>query len=106
MSDEEIINEAKKVTSLTPRQCQFLLYWWSDEKDKEFGFSEARGFQEQLKMAIEFYLKIEREWQGRVLNNTTSYNFNQYFEHFAKMEGIDLSQKFINKLQGVSHEIS
>ena len=100
MDDEQIINEAKKIVSLTHKQGRFLLDWCSEETDREFGFSEARGFQEQLKLAIDFYLKTEREWQSRILNNETSLSFNQYFEYTARFERIDLSEKFINKLQG------
>ena len=50
-------------------------------------------------MAIDFYLKTEREWQSRTLENLTSLSFNDFFHYTAVADGIDLSQGFINKLQ-------
>lgn len=100
MSNEEIINEAKKIMSLTPQQGQFLLDWYTDDHDKEFGFLEVKGFEEQIKMAIKTYLEIEKGWQLRVQQNLTRLNFNDFFKSTVIADGVKLSEKFINKLNG------
>lgn len=101
MSDEEIINEAKKIIHLTPAQGRFLLDWCDSSeksKDQEFGFWEVRGFTEQLKMAIDFYLKTEREWQEKIKEDRTNLSFKEYFLYKTVEQGINLSPKFVHSL--------
>lgn len=99
MSDEEIITEAKKLTPLSLRLAEFLLYWYTDKPDLEFGFSSVRGFKEQLEAAIEFYTTTEKEWHARMIDNKTSLPFNDFFYYMAMGAEIKLPQLFINKLR-------
>lgn len=98
MTDEALINEARKITLLTNRQALFLIDWYIDQKDKEFGFREVQGFHEQLKMAISFYKETEREWQDCVLNDQTHLSFEAFLREKAQNEMIDLSDKLLKKL--------
>lgn len=99
MTDETLIHEAKKLGPLSNRQAIFLIAWYFDKKDQEFGFREVKGFHEQLKMAVEFYKNTEREWQDRILNNQTRHSFEGYFYEKAKNEMIDLPNRFVNYLE-------
>lgn len=99
MTDESLILEARKITTLTNRQAVFLIDWYIDQKDEEFGFREVKGFQEQLTAAIDFYRRIEIEWQNRLLNNRTRLTFEKFFIESAKKEMVDLPKKLVKKLR-------
>lgn len=99
MTDDTIIFEARKLGVLSNRQAIFLINWYFDQKDQEFGFREVKSFHEQLKMAVDFYKTTEREWQERILNNQTRFTFEEYFLEKAKGEMIDLPDKFVHYLK-------
>ena len=105
MDDREIIIKAKQIKHLTNKQLLFIVSWFSDVKDKEFGFRDTVGFQAQLTKAIDFYLSTELEWQNKVLKNETSLPFLKFFQYTAVMEGIDLPDDFNKKIKGETDEI-
>lgn len=101
MTNETLIQEAKKLAPISNRQAVFLINWYVDQKDKEFGFREVRGFHEQLKMAIDFYKETEQEWQDRILNNQTSLSFPEFFVDKAKSNMVDLPEKLVKKMEAI-----
>ena len=106
MDNIQIITEAKQLKPLTNKQLSFILAWYQDIKDKEFGFRDIRGFKVQLKAAIDFYLETEREWQEKVLKNETKLSFIEFFECTAGWEGIDLPINFKDRItKGETNEI-
>lgn len=99
-----IVNEATKLAHLNREQLLFLLAWCGEDQDMEFGFQEARGLEQQLEMAVEFYLRISRDWQNRVLCNATQLDFITFFEDKAVLENIKLPSGFRGKIERMNDE--
>ncbi len=99
---EELVKQAKKIMPLRNVTVGRLAkwYWLVGKKDKEFGFREANGMEQQIEMAIEFLLRTEREWQDRIRENKTSLTFPLYFEYKARAEDIALPTDFQDKIGG------
>jgi len=105
MNEEElldVVTKSKKTGTLRITLLVFLIKWYFavGKKDKEFGFREAQGLDQQLEMAVEFLQKTEREWQDRVRENKTSLTFPLYFEYKARAEDIALPTDFQDKIGG------
>ena len=77
----QIALEVRRIAPLTIRQLRFILNWYDlmGTAGKEFGFRGVDGLNEQIKLAVNFYLETEREWQSRVLNGEKMPVFLLYF---------------------------
>jgi hypothetical protein len=86
-----MIVEAKKIAPLNLRQIRFLIAWF-DILDG-FGFKGVDE-KEQLHTAIRFYLRMEREWQNKVLFDNLTTSLSLYIENHGIEEGISFPQEF------------
>ena len=100
----KIAVEARKISPLTIRQLRFILNWYDliGTEGKEFGFRDGQGLEEQVKLAVNFLLETEREWQAKVLDGELVSPFIDYFESMSIKNGITLPDNFsinINKIE-------
>ena len=87
----DMIIEARKINHMNLRQIRFLVVWF-DIMDG-FGFKDVSDA-EQLRTAINFYLRSEREWQNKVLFDKITTPLSLYIENHGVEEGISFPQGF------------
>ena len=106
-SKEEAYFLLKELFSLNLEQSTFILAWHEIMRleKKEFGFRNAVGFKQQLEMAVEFFLRIQKKWQEVTLSNKEFLSFTDIFANESKNEGIDLPDNFIEKITKKMEEL-
>ena len=96
-----IAQEARKVAPLTIRQLRFILNWHDlmGEEGREFGFRDGQGLDEQTKLAVEFYLKTEKEWQSQVLAGEAVSPLLSYIYNHGIKDGVDFPDDFCVRMK-------
>ena len=98
----DMIVEAKKIAPVSLKQMRFLIAWF-DILDG-FGF---KGIDDsfQLETAINFYLRMEREWQNKVLFDKIITPLSLYIENHGIEEGIAFPEGFSQLIEQRQKEL-
>lgn len=91
---KEIVLESRKIRYLTKKQIGFLVNW-AELSGGKFGFREIKDTKEQIKEAIKFYLKQEKEWQKATLGGMITGSLPTWIVLNGQEEGIDFPDGFV-----------
>jgi len=98
---EQVILSLRKLADNNIDNVKFLLSWYElcGEENKEFGFKNALGFGPQSDLAIEYMMKVQKDWYGVVLNYGENISFEEFFILKSKDIGLELPENFATNIK-------